>query len=215
MAKFNEILAGRLNRALQKFTGIKGGPPTPQLSSEIIPMLPMFWGVENRFLEQWNRFGFITSVAAQAGNTIAVQLRNPVTSGVVVVLERALVVNINAAITEFRLGSPGARVIDYVTLLTPANYGRFDGRLGQTVPQVSSGQIVSISTAGAQIFANPIVDVLLVASSGNFDPIIYENQELTVLPGDAIQWYSAAVNVGMAVSMWWRERPLEDSEKFG
>jgi len=35
MAKFNEILAGRYNRFLQKLFQMKGGPPSAQLSSEI------------------------------------------------------------------------------------------------------------------------------------------------------------------------------------
>ena len=88
MARFNEILAGRLNRAIQKFTSMKGEPPAPQLSGEMVPVFPLFWGAENRYLEGWQRFGFlILPNAAGVGNVNAYRLRNPAKSGVVAVVD--------------------------------------------------------------------------------------------------------------------------------
>jgi len=88
MARFNEILAGRYNRFLQKLFVLKGGPPSPQLSSEIGIAMVLFNGVENRWLESWERFFFTSFLAASAANEGGVRLRNPAGSNVMVVIER-------------------------------------------------------------------------------------------------------------------------------
>src|SRR5258708_33716745 len=87
MAIFNEILVGRYNRALQKLLGIKGSPPVRQVGGEIMPILGMFYGVDNRFLETWYRYAFNFDQPAIAGLTTAVRFRNPAGSGVIAVLE--------------------------------------------------------------------------------------------------------------------------------
>src|SRR6266852_9029470 len=82
MAKFNEILTGRFNRALQKSLQLKGGPPAAQLASEIMPTLAHFRGREDRFLESWNLYGSAGAGVATAGIVTGFRLRNPKTSGV-------------------------------------------------------------------------------------------------------------------------------------
>src|SRR5229473_5047766 len=91
MAVYNEILAGRFNRALQKLFGIKGPPAVPQLGGEIVPSVSMFYGVENRYLEAWERFGFQIVQAAVVGQAGSFRLRNPVNSGTIAVLEKITV----------------------------------------------------------------------------------------------------------------------------
>src|SRR5215813_11736817 len=88
MAKFNEILVGRFNRALQKFTGIKGLVPAPTLASEIMPVFPLPFGVENRYLESWSRFTAIASTGGAVGVQPIVKFRLPANSNIVAVLER-------------------------------------------------------------------------------------------------------------------------------
>src|SRR6266849_3136440 len=89
MAIFNEILEGRFNRALQKLFAIKGGPPVRQLGGEIMPVFPVFNGVENRYLEGWNLYGVCTSQAAGgAGVPSSVRLRNPISSNTIAVITR-------------------------------------------------------------------------------------------------------------------------------
>src|SRR5260370_16777970 len=88
MAKFNEINAGRFNRALQKSLQLKGGPPSAQLASEVMPVLSFFRGAEDRSFESWFRFGSWAQCVATAGVAGVAQLRNPKTSGAIVVVER-------------------------------------------------------------------------------------------------------------------------------
>src|SRR6516165_1379087 len=97
MSLYNEILTGRFNRALQKFFGIKGGPPAPQLTSEISVAVNLFWGAECRYLESWNRFGAGFDVAAVAANSGAVRMRNPAASAVVAVFEKISIACVTAA----------------------------------------------------------------------------------------------------------------------
>src|SRR5882672_9836321 len=88
MAKFNEILVGRFNKLLIKMFSMKGQAPAPQLASEITPSFTFLMGVETRYLEGWNRFSGSLSAGPVAAQTDGFQLRNPVNSGVVAVIEQ-------------------------------------------------------------------------------------------------------------------------------
>src|SRR5262249_21216739 len=90
MAIFNEILVGRFNRRLQKLTGIKGMAPAPQLSSEIMAVIPLFFGVENRALESWGRFSAFAAATGGAGQSAGFRIRIPGSTNVVVVIEKLL-----------------------------------------------------------------------------------------------------------------------------
>src|SRR6266478_3124367 len=95
MAKFNEILAGRYNRFLQKLFQLKGGPPSAQLASEVMPIFPFFNGRENRWLEGWNTFALVRAENALAGFSSVVRLRNPPSSNIICIFERLLFFNFN------------------------------------------------------------------------------------------------------------------------
>ena len=72
MARFNEILVGRYNRLIQKLFGMKGDAALFQFSTEMMAVLPMFMGNENRYLESWTLFGLSLQQAAVAANTSAI-----------------------------------------------------------------------------------------------------------------------------------------------
>src|SRR5438034_3476406 len=88
MARFNEILVGRYNRFVQKLLSMKGDAPVPQLASEFQPIIPTFSGVENRYLEGWDRFSITLSQTAVAAQTNGLQFRNPAGSNVIAVFEK-------------------------------------------------------------------------------------------------------------------------------
>ena len=98
MARFNEILVGRFNRFLQRLLSMKGGPPAPQLASEIQPQMDVeALPVELRFLLGWHLYQSTISQGASVGNLSGVQLRNPLTSGAVCVVTA---IHISVAATE-------------------------------------------------------------------------------------------------------------------
>lgn len=209
MAIFNEILSGRFNRALQKLTGIKGGPPVRQLGSEILPIIPLFFGVENRYLESWQRFGQGFIIPANAGFNSAIRFRNPTVNNVVAVIEMIQFSVDNAVSVDLRIEGPTPTTTDLGSIGT-ANVTRFDAR-GQQSPSivVSSQNTAAIGSNGNtswQAFLGPSAAIL-------FNAINDDNQEIPLLPGDAIQIRDATVNTNLACTVWWRERFLEDSER--
>src|SRR5712691_10541637 len=97
MAKFNEILAGRYNRFLQKLFQLKGGPPSAQLASEVMPVFPFFSGREHRYLEGWNTYSFQRAEVATAAITSVVRIRNPVVSNTIAIFERIIFASVLGA----------------------------------------------------------------------------------------------------------------------
>src|SRR5260370_4141043 len=97
MGIFNEIVEGRLNRGLQKLFAIKGGPPVRQLGGEIMPVHPLRSGVENLWLEGWNRFVAFTDLTSGVGQIVGVRMRNPIGSNGNGVLEGLWSLNVTTA----------------------------------------------------------------------------------------------------------------------
>src|SRR5215472_15093243 len=95
MALYNEILSGRFNRAIQKYLGIKGGPPAAQLASDIAFTWEFPLGNEFRILESWAIFMTTANMTAPGvGNRVGFRLRNPAASNVVTVLQKVTYANI-------------------------------------------------------------------------------------------------------------------------
>lgn len=204
MAVYNEILVGRYNRFLQKFFGMKGGPPAPQLSSEVMSIFPFFTGVENRYLEQWNRFGVSLGLIASAANLNLVQLRNPVGSNVMIVLEK---ITLGSGVADAFTGYLGNRTTDLGTVFTVST-GPLDGRTQSPAATVIPSYQQSVSGAfGAGIYN------FFVAANTPTDLVLFEEQELTLLPGTALLLQTVAVNIASRFNFLWRERFLEEGER--
>ena len=193
MALYNELYSGRFNRALQKLFGMKGGPPAPQLAGEVMPVVFFYSGIESRNLESWQRFGALVNLGAPGvGNFNLARLRNPAGSGMVGAVQTVQV--------GYGLG-PGS---DVTTLAALVNTG-LDAR---GAPQPNA----HLSTSQVAASALPQIFLANLAVSGSVDVIQYENQELTLLPGTVYDFWSNSANTGFDVSLFWRERALEDSE---
>lgn len=202
MALFNEILSGRYNRALQKLFSMKGEPPSPQLSGEVMPIHPFFNGVENRYLEGWERFGFaLNQIAGSAGQFSKVQLRNPSGSNVVAVVERLYVIDGTAI-------DPGVNIrmritADLATTFTPTN---IDSRTRAQSTCIPSRE-PNVTVGGTPL-------LLVVGALNDLrDQILTDDAELVILPGDGVMVASSIAQHIISVGFVWRERPLEDSEK--
>ena len=205
MALYNELYSGRFNRALQKLFGMKGGPPAPQLAGEVMPVVFFYSGIESRNHESWQRFGALVNLGAPGvGNFNLARLRNPAGSGMVVVVEKVFFSNNTGAVQTVQVGyglGPGS---DVTTLAALVNTG-LDAR---GAPQPNA----HLSTSQVAASALPQIFLANLAVSGSVDVIQYENQELTLLPGTVYDFWSNSANTGFDVSLFWRERALEDSE---
>jgi hypothetical protein len=210
MAIFNEILSGRYNRALQKIFAIKGSPPVRQLGGEVMPIVQLFYGVENRYLENWDRFGFQMGAGANAASVSGVQIANPVKSNVIIVIERLDITIIAAA---------------QATQLINVTSGIFTGSLANVVANPTARMDSRGRPSSTALFSNENTNAAIAslgnqygtyaigATLPNIQVISTENQEITILPNDAIRIFPQVQNYGLNVNFAWRERLLEESER--
>jgi len=210
VAVFNEILVGRFNRFMQKFLSMKGRASLRTLSDELFPVIPIFNGVENRVLESWNRFGLAFNLGANgAGNGSDFRFRNPAGSNVLSVIEK---LSVNSTVAGTMQIVRQVTTVDLGTLAV-VTASRQDARaLPQPTTILSVTQTGAIATIAGQ---QTIVLVPMQPTIPIYDVILNENQEITVLPGDAIEVNPGGVNIGEVVSIMWRERFLEESERTG
>jgi hypothetical protein len=210
MARFNEILVGRYNRFLQKLLVLKGGPPSPQLSSEIGAGFVLFSGVENRYLEQWDRFGFQIGIGANAGFTSGVQMSNSLGSNVIMVLERLDITPVTTVQASSMINVTAGTFSGNLAAITGSPNCRMDrrGRSSCTAIFSSENTNAAIATLGNQYGTYEIGGTLPTVQM-----ILTENQEITILPNDAIRIFSQVQNSGLNVNWGWRERLLEESER--
>jgi hypothetical protein len=205
MAGFNEILVGRYNRALQKLLSMKGPAAMNTLSGELAATISTFYGVENRYLESWNRFGVSTTQpAGGAGLRAAIRFRNPPGSGLVAVLEK-LIASVGVADQPFLNISTTAATGDFAGTVITANTA-LDNRGSQ-----SPALRVTATGDSAPLLGVTIEQVTLPAVS-NYDFIVFEDHELPILPGSAYTLYSNVLNQSLNFTALWRERTLEESE---
>ncbi len=207
MAKFNEVLAGRFNRALQKLLSMKGGPPAAQLATEISTNLQFNqMGMDFRYLEGWDIFGDQVNPGASVGNTNGYRLRNPNNSNVVAVVTKVFITASLATDVVLRVstavGQPGVElgsvrggvVLDLRSQRVP----------GSTIIPSNGQPSVAFGAGFFRWTLQPNVGVEL---------IVDEEHELLILPGTAIQFETSVVNVAWQIAARWRERFLEDSER--
>lgn len=176
------------------------------LSDEMFFVFPLFNGNENRYLEYQYLFGFTGSTAAVASNVSAHQLRNPAGSNVIATFTKIALFPQNAAGTvNFSIGAQATDIATPIALTSV----RFDPRGNPQPSIVYSQQNTTPSLAG---LANTFF-VGQQSSTFTQDCVLFEDEEITLLPGDAIRVVTSAVNQALQIIVMWRERFLEDSER--
>lgn len=194
MATVNEIQTGRFNSFLHKLLSMKEGAPAPTLSPEVVPVLPISpLPAEGLFLAGVERFEAQANVAAVVGQYSALQLNNPTASGVVCIIERLVLLNLGAAVTQLGTILTGA--------LAVSNYGqRMDSRSSTSAAGVSTLSTASDLTAPGTQYALRVGETLLV-------PI-----DVVLFPGFAYRIQDRTVNEAVYAGFLWRQRAFEPSE---
>jgi len=216
MAVYNEILAGRLNRFVQKLLSMKGPTSLVALSPDMRLVHQVHSGEETRYIEGWDLFGIgLVNITGLAGNLSAFRLRNPVNSGIVgVVTYLAMLANAQ----DTAPGSPPVLVLnrnattDQPTISSALNWD-LRGRPGSTLVASHNSGAAQNAAGGTQVtlgvtalqFANYPSEKVWVGLG---------SPEIPLLPGTSLGMVSGSNAIGYAFTAWWRERPLEDSEKF-
>lgn len=207
MAKFNEIQVGRFNRFVQKLLAIKGPPPLSTVSADLVFMHPFFAGDENRYLQGWDQYAAAVSVTGLAANQSAFQLRNPLGSNVIAVVTRAL---FSEGAADFaNLITVRGATTDQLTATTAIQ--SFDGRGRKSCTMIASynpGQAFTSPGGSQNVAFNQLSQTNVVLEMMRF------GDEITLVPGDAILARSNSNAVTAQIGFWWRERYLEDAERF-
>lgn len=190
----------RLSQWIEKRFNAKGGNVITDIDPAGRLVIPWQVGVEERYLQGWNRFAVVTSQAAVAANFSRIRIRNPGGSNVIVVLEQ-IAANVGTQDTVLVTWGPVAADL---TTLTNVAASRMDPRGN---PQPSA--IVS-AQAGAS-GGNPNLERNVVSSS-TVDFINNPDQEIPILPGQTVDLQAVTANNAMTVTFMWRERALELSE---
>jgi hypothetical protein len=220
MAGYNEILTGRLNRALQKALSMKGSASLNELSSVLYVNVNLLWGQETRFLEDWNRFGFSTTTGPfGAGTTSGVRLRNPQNSGQIGVIEKITVWD--AGVTNYQsvrlqVGFPGLSDMPAGSILT-TSVASLDARFYPFgVPSSQNPFPLSTGTGsfGTVIWEGGTSALVAPGTLSNpVDVILDESQHLVLSPGMSYDLVGTTLNQAFNFSIWWRARAMEESEK--
>lgn len=205
MAAFNEIGYGRFSRALQKLFGIKGAAPVPTLAPEIQPVHIVFHGIEDRFHEGWNRFGVGLFLGATVGQTAGIQIRNPLASNTIIVIDRIILQSDAAQELDLSKGS-GQADLPTIAAVTSLDFRQNVGaNIGPTSSVVSS----SLASPGSL----NLIERFATSATSSSQIIGTNNQELPLAPNEAFRIVSTVANTGMRLGFWWRERFLEEMER--
>lgn len=204
MAKYNEILTGRHNRFIQKLFSMKGAAPASQLSGDVQMVHPFFHGAENRLLESWSLWGAANNTAAAGALVGSSQLRVPPNTNVCAVVEKISVST--DANSKFTMTMVQAQT-DQLTVSGSSTRDTRQNPLSSSVAIFSSGTVAQTTQLILGIEALP-------GGGTNLDVILDEDQEIVITPGWILRLINGTVNTAFVVTMWWRERALEESEVF-
>jgi len=207
MALYNEILVGHFARGLQKLTGIKGSPPAVQLGADIVPVLPLPLGVEYKALDMWNRFSAFASATGGVAQFAGVRIRNPKNSGALAVIEKVLVGFAQADTINSRVDLSGAVEMGNGVALSVSFQGGLDSRSAPNPVSIVSTTVNftgPLNTSYAQIRG---------AINTSYELVLTHNTELMLLPDMMFTLLDTTANVPIVVSLVWRERFFEESER--
>lgn len=196
-----DVWLGRFSRWVEKVFNAKGGPVLVDVAPSVQPVLSLDKGVDQRYLEGWNRFSVVAATTAVAANFGRVRLRNPTGSNVIVVIEQITVTPIAGA--DNPIVTWGATTSDLIGPVT-LSFTRIDPR-GNPTPTL-------IITTNQQAAGGQPLMQRGTASGIATDFINNVDQQLVNLPGQAIDIQIGTANLQANTSIMWRERALEQSE---
>jgi len=190
---FNVIGNGRFSSALQRFLGIRGSAPAPQLAPDVMGVYEISdYGAGRAFLLGVLRGEATGVVAAVAAQFSGFSIFNPANSGVLIHVNTLTISSANAV--EVRLRQAAG-------IATPANPRVTDARWGTAVrPAAQVG-------AAAEVALPPEVAqrTLFFAAAGTL-------VDYTLAPGWTLHVAVGTANVALTWTAQWDERKFNPEE---
>lgn len=210
MARFNELQVGRYNRYFQKILSMKGPATVVTIADEIIPVLPLIAKAEDLFMQGWDAYALGDAVAGVAADQTVYALRNPAGSNVIAVISRlniqvasadTIVVRMQNGNTSNLAGStPGIAAVNLDTRSPRRAATLINTFLNSAAPPNLGQPIAQMKTAAAGL--TPVEMCINTPED-----------EIVLAPDTHLEILTFGVNNSMQVTVRWRERFLEDSER--
>lgn len=202
MALVNEILVGRFNSILNKLLGMKEGAPSPQVSSDIVPTIPLEVDrPEWRYLANERLCWAGVVRAAVAAQNSSILLYNPSGSNVI-----AVVTNVQPALNAGQTVYAGHYDLNPVVAgWSQAGSGLRDSRFSRTT-QITTCQTYTLAQVGVA------VTTILWRYNMYGQPCPPIPFPIILTPGTGLAVAASAVNNTLDCSFAWTERALEPSE---
>lgn len=206
----NEVQVGRYNGILAKLLSMKERAPTPVVGAEIIAGITLEQDrPEWKFLGGESLVMAAGSAAQTAVNFAKFKLRNPASSGVIIVLEELILFNENVTGSGDAVAwelQPAGSVVGFGLALAQQR----DTRKGISDNQAVSGQVYSAGSVGG-ILGNGY-RFRTVAPTMATGPAMYRPL-IVISPGfDLVGQSQNNVALTIVAQFLWRERILEPSE---
>lgn len=191
----------RLSQWIEKKFNAKGGNVITDMESVARTVVSLPIGVEDRYLNGWNRFALNANVPAVAAQFSRARLRNPTGSNVIAVIEKLSVTETAGTDTPFVTWGPTTTDLASIISNTAT---RIDPR-GNPQPTV-------VASFNQQAAGGVALIQFAVPANTNYEVLQSVDQELTLLPGQVIDVQCNTANQQILVNWMWREHALELSE---
>ncbi|HEX9201915.1 MAG TPA: hypothetical protein VF865_20325 [Acidobacteriaceae bacterium] len=209
MALFNESLEGRFNQAIQRLHGHKGMAPAPQIAPEILHVIVLEQDrPESYYLLQTDLWSATRGVAADAAHVSLAGIVNPVSSGLLCVVQSVSVANkaLAAQLIEVHV----ANVVTAVGLVNVVEFRDLRRRAGAKHPaiQVLSDNTTFLTLAAFQGSAGfpAIAEEIQIAAGASDQPLL--SPPFILPPGTELVLGTAVPNQAIDVDFSGYVRPL-------
>lgn len=204
MVQLNRISAGLLGTVFSRIFTLSDENAVQTVAPEIMPTTSPWERDEFWALTGGNLCGWGVYVAAVAAQTGAAQLRNPTSSGMILIVERIQIEADAAGVPAYQY--VGMNLSSAMTTL--GNAADSNHRDARRAP----GNNVIRGIAGRVTYGTDAA--LIVPQQTIWKPPRIIDQTWVIPPGFCLQIANSQANVAMAPGFLWREKPIVASEQL-
>lgn len=171
---------------------------TLSLTPEVGAVIPLDMP-ELLFHQGWRRYQSAGTITAGVGNAARIQLRNPVGSNIITIVEAfVFFASVALEFVEAQMSPPVVADLTTIFGSSPRDYRQPNGKPGLCVVSGQQGAALSINTMIAGAPASTLGSM--------------PGMPLELFPGDGVQFSSETLNQAVDFGILYRERVLQEQE---